>query len=205
VATGANWRRNGLGRWHSAPVAGVDQGAVFTPDDIMAGRLPRGRVVIFDDDHYYMAPVIAEALVSSGASVGYVTTEATVCTWGVHTREQHRSQRRLIELGVDLTFGAAVDGFAGGSVTTSCIYTGRTGVLAADALVLVTSREPDTALFSDLVARGMTGASLRAIGDCWQPSIIAAAVYAGHQAGREIGLPAPPPVRRDRVVVDRSS
>jgi len=31
-----------------------------TPDDIMAGALPEGPVVIFDDDHYYMGGVLAE-------------------------------------------------------------------------------------------------------------------------------------------------
>jgi hypothetical protein len=28
---------------------------IFTPDDILAGRLPGGPTIIFDDDHYYMA------------------------------------------------------------------------------------------------------------------------------------------------------
>ena len=36
-------------------------GGIFTPDDIMEGRMPAvGWVVIFDDDHYYMGGVLAE-------------------------------------------------------------------------------------------------------------------------------------------------
>ncbi len=39
---------------------------VFTPDDIMAGRLPEGEVVLCDDDHYNMGGVIAERLARIG-------------------------------------------------------------------------------------------------------------------------------------------
>ena len=38
VATGAAWRRDGVGRAHSAAVPGFDRAGVYTPDDIMAGR-----------------------------------------------------------------------------------------------------------------------------------------------------------------------
>ncbi|NNM62510.1 MAG: hypothetical protein HKM03_10095, partial [Steroidobacteraceae bacterium] len=40
------------------------------------------------------------------------------------------------------------------------------------------------------------------IGDCRQPSIIAAAVYAGHKAARELGRDeSEPPPARDRFVI----
>ena len=40
----------------------------------MRGALPSGEVTIFDDDHYYMAAVIAVRLARAGARVTYVTT-----------------------------------------------------------------------------------------------------------------------------------
>ena len=47
---------------------------VLTPDDIMAGRMPRGRdVLIYDDDHYYMGGVLAELLRKHGFAVTLVT------------------------------------------------------------------------------------------------------------------------------------
>ena len=64
IATGARWRRDGAGRWHpnGLPVAG--DADVLTPDDLLAGRRPRGdRVVLFDDDHYYIGGVLAELLI----------------------------------------------------------------------------------------------------------------------------------------------
>lgn len=60
IATGARWRADGVGRWHTRPVEGL--GRVLTPDDLLDGARPPGeRVVPFDDDHYYM-PVDRDAV-----------------------------------------------------------------------------------------------------------------------------------------------
>ncbi len=55
IATSATWRRDGVARTRLEPIP-VDGGmAVYTPDDLMDGRLPAGeRIVLCDDDHYYM-------------------------------------------------------------------------------------------------------------------------------------------------------
>src|SRR4051794_550806 len=37
VATGARWRRDGTGRWHTAPIDMDEAAGVLTPDDLMAG------------------------------------------------------------------------------------------------------------------------------------------------------------------------
>src|SRR5690349_17717 len=66
VATGSRWRADGIGRHHTRPIPieGVD---VLTPDDLFAGSRPAGdRVVLYDDDHYYLGGAIAELLVSEG-------------------------------------------------------------------------------------------------------------------------------------------
>jgi len=48
------------------------------PDDLMAGTRPRGhRVVLFDDDHYYMGGVLAELLATEGHDVQLVTPTPT--------------------------------------------------------------------------------------------------------------------------------
>ena len=75
IATGARWRKDGIGRHHRRAIAGFDHDRVATPDDVMAdtdallARWPAGPIVLFDDDHYYMAAVIAEALVNRGRPV----------------------------------------------------------------------------------------------------------------------------------------
>ena len=53
VATGSTWRRDGVARFHVVPMAIDSAMPVYTPDDLMAGNLPSGNVLIYDDDHYY--------------------------------------------------------------------------------------------------------------------------------------------------------
>ena len=70
IATGAHWRSDGVGRWHTHPIEIAQIADVLNPDSIMAGVRPRGRrVVVFDDDHYYMGGVVAELLAAEGFDV----------------------------------------------------------------------------------------------------------------------------------------
>jgi len=210
IATGARWRRDGTGRWHARPIVPLDPSGVYTPDDVLAGRLPGGEVVIFDDDHYYLGPVIAIKLAREGSRVRYVTTEGRVGAWSQNTQEQERSQRALIELGVDIEVNVALAAFEESIATLACVFTGRTHAVPASAVVLVTSRVSDEALYRALVGEDAgvppraspqsLPASVQRIGDCLQPALIAAAVYSGHRAARELGLiePARP---RERVLI----
>ena len=207
LATGARWRRNGIGRWHAAALATL-AGDVLTPDDIMDGSRPRGPVVVFDDDNYYMGPVVALALARGGAEVCYVTTESKAGEWSVHTAEQIRTQRGLLDAGVEIIVAHAICAFDGTIATCACIYTGREQTRAAAHLVLVTSREPEDALADELIGPEgeAEGSRIIRIGDCRQPAIIAAAVYSGHKAARELGGELhTPPRERDRVVIDGSA
>ena len=190
IATGARWRADGFGRYHTDPMTELGPAEqLFTPDDIMAGRLPQGRVVVFDDDHYYMACVIAERLRMDGLSVTLVTTEDRVATWGEYTVERVRSQKRLMELDVDILTAQGLESFDGGKAEVSCIYTGRRRRLDADAVVMVTARTANDALYHALCkpneAEGFPRTITR-IGDCEAPAIIAAAVFAGHRYAREL-------------------
>jgi dimethylamine/trimethylamine dehydrogenase len=209
LATGADWRRDGVGRRHNNPLKGVTAPArVFSPDDVMAGELPSGRVLLFDDDHYYMGPVLAERLCEAGAEVVYVTTAGVVCAFGNFTEEQHRSQARLLERGVEIRALQALTAFDGAAATLACVYSGRESVVPADALLLVTARAPRDALYRDLTARpdDLAAAgidSLVRIGDCLAPATVAHAVYAGHRFARELDAPASDavPFRRERAGV----
>ena len=206
IATGSTWRRDGLGRFHPGGLKGTAPAAqVFTPDDIMAGRLPEGRVVLFDDDHYYMGAVVAERIRASGAEVTLVTPEDKVAAWGTNTAEQLRTQRRLIEMGVGIVAAHALTGFDGSEATAACIYAGERRTLHADAVVMVTARQPHDELYQavrERVAKGEPGAprTVTRVGDCDAPGLIAAAVYAGHRYARELDCPdANRPVPIDRV------
>jgi dimethylamine/trimethylamine dehydrogenase len=195
VATGSKWRADGFGRYHTRPCPDLGPtGQIFTPNDIFMGRVPQGRAVVFDDDHYYMGSVLAEALVAQGVEVCFVTPGNMVSAWGQMTDEQYQTQQRLIQQGVQIITAHGLDEFDGSNARLSCVYTERTRVLAADAVVLVTARIPTDGLYKEIAGKiesddsGSAAApTLDKIGDCDAPAIIAAAIYAGHRYARELG------------------
>ncbi|MDH4178811.1 MAG: FAD-dependent oxidoreductase, partial [Thermoleophilia bacterium] len=189
VATGARWRTDGVGRWHHHPIA-LDGVELLTPDDLLAGMRPAGRrVVVYDDDHFYLGGVLAELLVTEGREVTLVTPEARVSAWTENTMEQHRIQRRLLELGVELRVTEAVTGASPGGVRLACVYTERERELACDALVLVTARLPEDALAEGLRAAPKEGPTVRLVGDAYAPGTIAAAVWDGRRYAEELDEP----------------
>lgn len=210
VATGAVWRADGTGRSHSHPIPGLSTIPTFTPDDIQAGRVPEGRVVIFDDDHYYMGGVIAERLAAAGCEVIFVTPESLVSAWTVNTAEQPRIQRSLLECCAAVFVSTKLIRLEAGSAELACCFTGRRRRVTVDAAVLVTAQTPHDKLYRDLIdgigARQQDAPVPRVvrIGDCLAPGTIAAAVFSGHLFARTLdsGLCDQPPFRRENIAPD---
>jgi len=195
IATGAKWRSDGMGRWYETPIPGWDRPSVTTPDDIMAGLEPGGPVVVYDDDHYYMGGVVAEALRRRELDVTLVTPANEVSTWTTHTEEQHRIQAKILGLGIEVETGTILASVADNGVVLESVHTGQTRELESATVVMVTSRLPQDDLYYALVDR----LSIQRIGDCLAPGTIAAAVYAGHSYAREMDAPVPAgvPFRRE--------
>ena len=191
IATGAAWRRDGVARQHVVPMSIADNAAVYTPDDLMNGTIPKGRVIVFDDDHYYMGGVLAELLANSGADVKLITPSAYVSDWTINTLEQSAIHSRLVETGVDITLNRGITEIQSDHVSSNCIYTGRLEKYPCDAIVLVTSKIENNALYHDLKVRENEWAdngikSVKIIGDANAPGPIAWATYAGHRYAREL-------------------
>ena len=179
VATGARWRADGVGRWHTRPPALDPAVETLTPDDLMAGRRPAGeRIVIFDDDHYYFGGVLAELLAAEGKHVTLVTPEVRVSEWTLNTMEHVRIHRRLVEAGVELATARTLVAVQGGAARIADAYTGAEHELPLDGLVLVTARLPNDALALELGAT--------AIGDAYAPGTIATAVWDGRRYAEEL-------------------
>jgi len=206
VATGSTWRRDGVGRRHTHAMPVDEAMEVLTPDDLMGGTRPKGkRIVLYDDDHYYMGGVLAELLRGEGYEVVLVTPASTASAWTVNTLEQARIHRRLLEIGVELVLSNAVMAAEAGAATLVNTYTDRESIIPAEALVLVTARLPDDRLVTDLEVRrdewsraGLS--SVRAVGDAWAPGTIAAAVWDGHRYAEELDTDIDPdvtPFRRE--------
>ncbi len=208
LATGATWRRDGVGRTLWKPIAGCELGNVFSPDDIMEsgssshsqGVLPNSQqqavgfqnIIIYDDDHYYMGGVLAELLAEQGCKVSLVTPAPMVSYWSQFTLEQERIQAKLMKLGVKLFVRNVVSEIGNDFVKLSNTISGEEVELPGGGVVLVSDRKPNDEVYQALrassarrEARHSAQRDLRIIGDAEAPNIIAQAVFAGHLAARE--------------------
>lgn len=180
LATGALWRNDGVGRSIRFPVPGCE---ALTPDDIMDGKRPHqpgSAVTVYDDDHYYMASVIAEQLASEGYRVTLATPGMCVASWTEYTLEQRHIEKRLLNVGVEILTRHELSAVEAGGLRLSNTLTGDTRE-GEGSVVSVTARLPRDELYDALKGK----IPVRRIGDCFGPSIIAAAVYEGHRYARE--------------------
>ena len=208
VATGARWRKDGVGRWHTSAIPLADEASVLTPDDVLtgdhplcrSGAAPR-RILVFDDDHYYLGGVLAELLAKVGHEVRLVTPAPLVSSWTAHTLEIGDIQRRVRAAGIIVDTSRVLLAVGTGEARTACAFTGAETSVPADAVLLVTARIPRDGLFlaleerrTEWPARGVR--SVTCVGDAWAPTTIAGAVWAGRRYAEELDTPGPP--SRDR-------
>ncbi len=197
LATGAKWRHDGIGRYLSRPVKGGAK--IFTPDDFLeSGGLPPAfqqlaaelqKILIYDDDHYYMGGVLAELLAENGCEVTLMTPAPSISYWTQFTLEQDRILKQLHKLNVTLLADHIIAShtLTAKRATVTNVITSAESTLACDAIVMVTDRIPNDALYHELkpaLAEGKLK-SLRIIGDAEAPNIIAQAIFSGHLAARE--------------------
>ena len=212
VATGAFWSPVGLNRETHDPIAGADASLahVLTPEQVMVeGKSPPGeRVAVYDCDGYFMGPDLAEQLAVAGFRVDLVTSLEDVAPFAHETLEQALLKRRLHESGVRLHRGVVLERVEPGLVSGRGEF-GEPYELETDAVVLVTQRVSDEALYLELAADGerLRAEGIEAvyrIGDCVAPQLIADAIFDGHRLAREIDAddPAVPlPWRRERIAL----
>lgn len=191
IATGARWTTDILdGKGY--PSAGFDNDAVFTPDDVMAGRALDGPVVIYDFDHYYMGSCLAELLRNNGHEVTIVSNANAVSAWTFMNNELAEIRSRMIELGIRTELEKTVSGFESGVVELTSIYRDKSvSTVECGSLVMVGMRKPNDDLYRELTSNADTLAdagiaSVRSIGDCRAPGAIVHAVYSGHECARTI-------------------
>ena len=197
LATGATWRRDGMGRTLRKPIPGFDLENVFSPDDFMNGEIvinklvtgnsASGRWVVYDDDHYYMGGVLAELLAKQGCQVSLVTPAPMISYWSQFTLEQERIQHKLMKLGVKLYPQHILSEIESGCISLINTISGEDRKLQRDGIVLVSDRTSADSMYYELKPALGEGDlwSLRVIGDAEAPNIIAQAVFSGHLAARE--------------------
>jgi dimethylamine/trimethylamine dehydrogenase len=189
IATGATYRRDGIGRTLWQPIPGAQLPHVCTPDDIFAGRLPSGSVVIYDDDHYVLGGLLAELCAQAGCQVTLVTPAPLISYWTQFTLEQERIEKRLRSLGVTLLPKHSLTRLTPQLATVQNNLTLAEADLPAGNVLLVTDRVSNDSLFHELQPALAAGKldSLRLVGDAEAPGLIAQAIFSGHLAAREFG------------------
>ena len=190
IATGSEWRRDGVGRSARQPIPISNEMRILTPDDIMAGKKPdKGPVLVYDDDQIYIAGVIADHLSEAGHDVVFATPATMVSPWTEHTLEQARIQKSLIERGIKLRLSQKLTQVRAGSVELSCIYTGQMQQQSCATVIMVTERQRQSSLYDALADHSAKQKdslqNLSLIGDAAAPGLIADAVYSGHMAARD--------------------
>jgi len=197
IATGSQWRRDGLGSNLRKSLEIPATNNIFTPDDIFNGAEIEGDILIYDDDHYFMAGALAEKFLLAGHQVTYLSPSMTISNWTAMTNEQAFIQSRLLSLGIQTAFGQTLLNVEKTRLTTQCSYSGQKTNHPFDNLLLVTSRQSSATLFEQLNQKNVTR-----IGDSLVPSNIADAVYSGHKFAREFGEdPASIKPKRERSLV----
>ena len=191
LATGACWRADGVGRLNRKPVLNGSQPFVVTPDEIISGVEVTKSVVIYDEDGAYLGNVLAEKLVREGHDVIYVTPAPEVAPYLRLTMEQERVIARLMELGIRIERLKQLKAICDDRIQFACVHGGAGLELPSVTVVVLTSKLPNDKIYHELAARETEWAdagikSVSRIGDCEAPSIIAAAVHAGHRWAVEL-------------------
>jgi dimethylamine/trimethylamine dehydrogenase len=156
-------------------------------------------VLVYDCEGYFMGVGMAELLAERGRRVRYVTPLPVVGPFLDHTEEGIPVRQRLADLGVETAVETQVVSIEAAHCLVRAF--GRERSLDAEAVVLVTARRSDDALYRELRQDPGPVDAVYAIGDCVAPRLIADCVFDGHRLAREIDGPNPSrplPYRRER-------
>ncbi len=119
---------NKIQNLHRGPLSAKTLEAIYR--ELMSGsfRLEkplRGRVILYDDDHFYLGGVLAEMLAQNGCEVTLVTPAPMISYWTQFTLEQSRIQARLMKMGVNLLPQTLLVEIKPGSVALTHSLTGE--------------------------------------------------------------------------------
>jgi len=204
IATGARWTKMLFSTLEFA-VGQLDGPGIYTPDDLAAGVIPQGPVVVFDFDNYYMGGAVAEQLAKTAAQTTYVTTAGNASAWTFMTNELPLVHRALAKARVPIHTLKRISAFDGDAVTMADVYSGAEEKIACRSLVIVGVRKPRDELYHSLMAgesdlKNSGIAAVTRIGDSLAPGAIVHAVHSGHHFARgfdNVPTPDSAPYTRD--------
>ncbi len=185
IATGSTWAADGFNVYAGGPIA-VDDPRTVTPEQVLDG-LPDGDVAVLDCEGYLVGVGCAELALQRGRRVTYHSPFDRVAPLLDETLEAPALRPRLAAAGLQMAPLPA-----------------SLADVDAGAIVLVTQRRSDDALYHALVDDPGDVEGVYRVGDCVAPRILADAIFDAHRLAREIDSPDPAvalPWLRERVSV----
>jgi 2,4-dienoyl-CoA reductase-like NADH-dependent reductase (Old Yellow Enzyme family) len=192
LATGARYSREGRGSHRDFAVPGHDRDFVCCPEDLLlGGALPRGKVVVLDNEGLHAAIGVAELLALKGADVELLTPNlAPLSPRVVQLQESRPVMERLRKAGVRISTSCTIAEIGEHAVTVEDVYSdARRTIADVDAVVLATARVSVNPLEAQLEGRV---AQLFTIGDALAARMWATASFEAHKFARMIGEPGAP-------------
>jgi 2,4-dienoyl-CoA reductase-like NADH-dependent reductase (Old Yellow Enzyme family) len=192
LATGAAYHRGGRGFHSEQDIPGYERDFVYRPEELLAlSVLPRGRVLVQDDEGLQTGMGIAELLAAQGADVEFLTPNFLPLSSRVMAAQEGRPMvQRLRALGGRISTMSFIKEIRDREVLVADVHSDeRRTISAVDALVLTTGRMPVNDLEPDLEGRV---AQLFTIGDALAPRMWGAATFEAHKFARLIGEPGAP-------------
>jgi dimethylamine/trimethylamine dehydrogenase len=198
IATGARWRSDGMNGPTQSTIPGAELPFVYTPEQVSAanGAIDGKHVLVYDTDGYFTAVGMAEMLLAAGTQVTVATPFPNFASFMFFTGEAFRVNRELRAQGVEVIPLHVLTAITPAGLEAQNVWAPGPVRWEADAVVLVTQREPLDALYHEVCAdadrlkqEGIE--SVYRVGDCLAPRTIAENVFDGHRLAREIDSAAP--------------
>ena len=193
IATGARWRADGMNGATQEPIPGADLESVYAPEQVadLAGAIAGERVLVYDTDGYFTGVAMFEMLHAAGKQVTFVTPSSKLAPYMFFTGEGFRVNRQMHASGATIVTSHLITELSAGGARGQHVWSADPVEWEADAVVLVTQRQPCDALYHEVVADPDRLAteeieSVYRIGDCLAPRLIAENVFDGHRLAREI-------------------
>jgi dimethylamine/trimethylamine dehydrogenase len=200
VATGCHFATDGLNAATHAPIPGADASLDWqmTPDEVALGTKQVGkRVLVLENEGYFMGASIAQKLAGEGHDVTLVTQAGEIAGYMEYTLEAPMLHRDLHRVGVDIQVYTMLDRIEPGVCHAYNIWDpDHKQAFEVDSVVLCTARLSNDQLYreikddkSRLEQEGIE--AVYVIGDAAAPRMIVDSIFDGHRLAREIDSPHP--------------
>lgn len=163
---------------------GLNNGSVFSAEDVMSGRARLGKqVLLLDEGGNWKGCGTAWSLAEDGHQVAIITPDPMIGKELQRTAADFPLRKKLVELGVNFLVESVILEWTGNSAKVVSLLSGAETEYAADALVIATTNRAFDELANEL---NDLDVDFEAVGDGVAPRQAAYAIYEGRRAGLAI-------------------